>query len=196
MTNGVRGARPSDQVVAVREARAWELRCLGWTQARIADELQVTRPAITKMLQRVTSRATDNLEAEIKQERLAQLSILQNIMGEAMEAWENSKKGEKRISKSIRKHNASPVPPGDMETPKDTGEIVISKQDLAESYGDPQYLAAAMKALSDIRRLLNMEISHARVDWRQFVPDGYSPDKMAEYFAGQIVIDATIVEDE
>jgi predicted transcriptional regulator len=85
-----------------READAWDLRCKGWTEQRIADKLGVTRMAVSKILKRVSTRRYKELAAAVEEQKVVQTEQLDHILGEALDAWERSKESaEKTRTKSL-----------------------------------------------------------------------------------------------
>lgn len=185
------GNRPADQVVEARETEAWRLRCLGWTQAKIGKKLGVTNAAVSLMLKRIVNKAVLDMEYEVKKEMLTQATQLRHIVSESLDAWENSKIGTKRISKTITGINKPNSKDNSLEA-----ENIITKQDLLENGGNPQFLRTAMEAMGDIRTLFHMDVTQVKlVDWEQYVPDGYDSDAIADRFA-ELMIEGSTVNEE
>ncbi len=66
-------------VIETRERRVWELRMQFKTHQQIADELKLTRPAVTQILKRINARHRARHEAEVdafKSEHVEQLSAI------------------------------------------------------------------------------------------------------------------------
>jgi len=185
------GSRPDAQIVALREEQAWHYRTQGWTQERIAEKLGVGQSAVSRMLRRIVERVVFDMEIEVKEELLAQLAELRFIVGESMEAWEKSKAGSKRVSRATQKQQG-PALAG--KSPADLGEIVTTRQDLVDTYGNTQFLNLAMKAMGDIRTLLQMEVKQVSISWQQFVPEGYNADLVIDEFA-RLMVSAAAEDD-
>lgn len=178
---GPTGARPIEELTTTRELQIWNYRCKGWTQNRIAEHLNISQPAVSLALKRITERAVSELDEAVQQETLIQLGILRNIVMEAMDAWAESKKGRKTVGRSSTKTYGPK--PADGTNPIEFGELVNTSQGLIENYGDNSFLSTARGAMADIRKLLKMETTLIQIDWRTYVPEGYSPDGIVEAFA-------------
>src|SRR5262245_13034931 len=79
------------QTTRLRELRAWDMKLEGKADGDIAAELGVERSTVTKMLGRVQKRETERLRERSDAERMRAQERLQELYGEAMEAWERSK---------------------------------------------------------------------------------------------------------
>lgn len=116
------------EVSRQREQEVWDLRIKCWTQERIAAKLQISQPAVAKILKRLTERYSRNLNDDIERVKLEQISQLEHIASEAMQAWDDSKQ-----------------------------EIAVSKDFTRYFPGDPRYLTAAMEAKEDIRKIIGAD---------------------------------------
>src|SRR5262245_46118950 len=115
------------QTTRVREIRAWEMKLEGKSNEAIAKELGVDRSTVSKMLTRVQKRETARLRERLDAERMRTQERLQEIWGEAMEAWERSKQ-----AREVSRARTGP-----------RGKSVC--KEVASRDGDPRVLAMAMK---------------------------------------------------
>src|SRR3972149_847519 len=128
-----------------REARVWDLSSKMWTQERIAQELNLERSTISKMLKRLNERALKTVTDEVLAEKAQQVRQLKAVADEAMQAWERSKDSRKGV---VKKSSAG------TSFRKGGDEVTTTVQDQD---GDPRYLETAMKALADIRKILGLD---------------------------------------
>ena len=73
------------------ELHAWDLRCRGWTQARIADELGLTQQSVSRILARVNKRSLKELTRRVELLKAEQHARLDHLYSEAMAGWERTK---------------------------------------------------------------------------------------------------------
>src|SRR5262245_38987516 len=57
---------PNRELVCQRERNAWELRCLGWSQARIGEAIGLTQSGVFRLLRRVEERVLTALEEDVR----------------------------------------------------------------------------------------------------------------------------------
>ena len=137
---------PNTEQKKDREQQVWDLRTKGWTHARIADQIGAERSTVTKMLQRLSLRASKSLMAEVVEEKYAQIGTLRHVVEEALDGWERSKE----TAKVMTTRTAPKAPAGEA---KSSDAIVrVSDQD-----GDTRYLAEARGALADIRKIMGLD---------------------------------------
>lgn len=129
-----------------RRTDAWELRCQGWTQTRIAQQLGVTQATISRDLKWASQRALADLTAVVEQTKREQVHQLERIADEALQSWERSKANYKSVSKTVK---------GTRSDGEGTEESTTTK--VEERAGDVRYLNTAMGALSDIRKILGAD---------------------------------------
>lgn len=149
------------EVLRQRETQVWDLRQAGMTHERIALEMNMERSTITKMLSRLSNRANATIMSEMVSEKISQITRLNFIVDEAMQAWSRSKEA----SKTVRKQQSDPVK--EEETAEATafrrrgrsaGEsrtVVVSQ--VQDNDGDPRYLDTAMRAMADIRKVMGLD---------------------------------------
>lgn len=123
----------------LRDKEAWDLCILGWTHKRIAEKLLVERSTVTKILQRVSTKASQSLLKDSVAEKMRQVELLKFIVDECMQAWERSKAQAQKVSKKTSKE-------GEAITQTAEGQV-----------GDVRYLAQAQSAMSDIRKILGLD---------------------------------------
>lgn len=127
-----------------REVRAWELACRGKTHAAIAEELGVSRPAVSQILARVSARSLKQLNAKVEHQKALQTARLEHIYGEAMAAWEESKKPQKKS----RQRKASVLAAKGVAGVKEE-----TLNEAATSCGNFLFLQTALTALGDLRTM-------------------------------------------
>lgn len=130
-----------------RRNDAWELRCRGWSQMRIARELGVSQATVSRDLAWSAERSLSNLDALVEQTKREHVGQLERVIDEAMQGWESSKQTSRTVSKTVKRKGAS-----EEETEEET--ITTKVQERA---GDVRYLKTAMDAMTDIRRILGAD---------------------------------------
>src|SRR5436309_1140825 len=83
--------RPPKERSLNREKVAWELRVKGWSQDKIADALQVSQAAVSKMLAKSTKKYSDAYLLEIKHVKDVQVAQLEYVAHQAIVSWESSR---------------------------------------------------------------------------------------------------------
>jgi DNA-binding transcriptional MocR family regulator len=141
--------KPSREVSAEREARAWQLRVEGLTQRAIAKELGIGLATVNNALQRVAQRVQAGLNEERSREIATQLSRHEWIFAESVAGWKRSQ----QPAETTRTRISTSKTPGEQDKkPEVTKEMSSRGQS-----GDPRFLEQASKALSERRRLLGIE---------------------------------------
>jgi predicted transcriptional regulator len=129
----------SDQTTVSNELRAWDLRCSGMTQARVAQTLGVSQATVSRWLARVERRELRRMSRRVRRAKALQSETLEHVVDEALQAWERSKLPRKRA----RRSSTSGVLDG-------TGNpAAVDATDVEQRDGDPAYLDAAMAALRE-----------------------------------------------
>ncbi len=121
-----------------KEARAFQLRKMGWTQDRIAAEIGMTQQGVAKTLKRVTAKFYKDFMSDVKVIKEEQVAQLDQIADESMQAWYKSKVGGEpgdprflasfmKAKEEIRKIVGADLPPNpeEDEEPIDTIRIKI-----------------------------------------------------------------------
>ena len=171
------------EVAVERERRAWELRQKFWTHERIAAELGVDRSTVTKMLARISDRFWSSISGQIAAMKGDQVSQLMVIADEAMQAWESSKRPAKNAKKVTRKRGGSAgghtagagSAHGSYGRSSGASGGTDDEETLMQSNdqnADPRYLASAMDALGDIRKIMGLD---APSKVAPTTPDGQRP---------------------
>jgi DNA-binding transcriptional regulator GbsR (MarR family) len=151
-----RAERPN--LTPEQEAQILYLDAQFMTHAAIAEQLGVARSTVTRALQRLDTGVEDLQIRELAMlQRVKQIRKLEYIAQEAMEAWQRSKEPKRSMSKKTGKKTRPLVDP-------DTGEITDLTENtedtsttMSDQTGNPAYLAAAMKALADIRAIVGAD---------------------------------------
>lgn len=127
--------------IIVREEEVFRLRRHGWSQCRIAEELDIAQSTVARAMKRATKRFAQCFLKDIKQVKDEHVVQLEHVADEAMGAWEKSK--QNRMKKTTRRKGTG----GD-------GDVSIEGQN---QFGDPRFLAEFRKAKEDIRKVLGIE---------------------------------------
>lgn len=136
------------EISVQRETTAWDLRTRkGYTHAKIAEDLGLERSAVTKILRRVSSRASKEMLDEAVEEKITQIAQLHTIVEESMQAWERSKDAAKTMTQYLRAISIEGA----------NGEQKNTTLKVEEQAGDARYLETAMKAMAEIRKLLGID---------------------------------------
>jgi orotate phosphoribosyltransferase-like protein len=144
-----------------KERRAWDLRILGKTHQSIADELEVERSTVSKMLSRLSKRAKKELLDDVVNEKIAQITQLHYMIEELLKAWERSKESTKTVIKKQAQGMPENGKPDNKMIVIDASEISIK---MADSDGDPRYLDLAMKAMAEIRKIMGVDTTITNED--------------------------------
>lgn len=155
-------ANPPRHVTRAREERAWELRQQFWTEQRIADELGVAVSTVCEMLQRVERNIAERLAEHALPIKARQTAQLELVAAEAYAAWERSKlDGE---LERIITEEVSLVSEEDEDKVSVPGVKVKTTNERKGRDGDPAHLAAAMKAMADVRAIWGLDAPHKQ-EW-------------------------------
>lgn len=133
------------------ERKSWELRQRGWTHERIAQELELDRSAVTKILSRVSDRVLAEMKDRVEQQKIEQTATLDHIKAEALAEWERSREPHRHRSKRTTRRAGET--PG--EALVDTSEV--EDAGMEDRLGDVAYLAEARAALAEIRKIWGID---------------------------------------
>jgi predicted transcriptional regulator len=138
---GGKGGHEPQARIREREQLVVELATLGRTQEEIAHELDVSQPAVSKILRRVDDQWVRENVDRIAHHKAQQVRKLERLFREAMRAWDQSK-----AQRTRRRQRKTGTTDGDL------GETV-AEITVDDSYGDPRYLEAARRSLNDLARV-------------------------------------------
>ena len=177
--------REPKEIRLQREADVWNLRRKGWTQERIAAELNITQGAVSKALKRVSAQVRADLMADVELVQTEQIAQLQHVAEEAFEAWERSKDSSKSLSKTTK--------PGRIGR----GAHEETTMRVDDQYGDPRYLQTAMKALDDIRKITGANAPYElNLNWRAHAEkNGVNPGEVFEEMVQYLAASFTATDD-
>lgn len=135
-----------DRARADQEERAYKLRLQGRPVTEIAAEMGVSDRQVRTYLRRTEDRMkADLLERDGEAGVLKQFAVLNHVLDEALQAWEQSK--EPSVKRSVsRKKDAEGK----------TLETRVSET-VEEQVGNPAYLDAVLKASREMRDLLGLD---------------------------------------
>jgi hypothetical protein len=130
-----------------REAQAWELHKLGYSQTEIAKQLTDADPkhpigqqAVSKALRRVQETLVSDLTDKVDRYKVSQLGRLEGIYLQAMSSYRSSKGVKKKAKRSAAK-----------------GRLSVTQESTTNEPGDPRWLEKAMDALRDQRKILGID---------------------------------------
>ena len=136
--------------IRARERRAMELAVLGSTQHEIAAELQISQPAVSKLLARADERALADLSSRVERQKVRQTQRLERVFAESMRAWERSK------ADTTRRRQRQSARDG-RGTNTGAGNHTVAEVVVETKHGDPRYLETARKAMSDLRSIWGLD---------------------------------------
>lgn len=145
----IEGRRASRKKTAEREYAISELDAKGFNQGEIAATLGLSRATVNKILGKIARRANKAMVDRAIEEKQIQLNRLQYVYTEAMQAWEKSKGKFHSVKQKTVKESIGNVP-----------GIVTKEETMSsaeERDGNPAFLATAMQAMADIRKLLGLD---------------------------------------
>lgn len=125
MANDKNGTK--DQIIQ-KEEKAFRLREKGWSQLKIAEQLNMTQQGVSKALKRITKRFSQRFLQNVSHAKYEQVAQLEHIAHEAMIAWYNSK-----------------------------NSIKPKRGRACHQFGDPRFLMVFRKAKEDIRNILGTD---------------------------------------
>ena len=148
-SRGGKGGWEPPARIRARERRAMELAVLGWTQHEIATELQISQPAVSKLLARADERALADLSSRVERQKVRQSQRLERVFAESMRAWERSKEDTtKRRQRQTARDGGTNAGAGNQSV----AEVVVETK-----HGDPRYLETARKAMGDLRSIWGLD---------------------------------------
>lgn len=145
-----------DQIHA-REELVWKLRTSDFmTQQQIGTEVGVSQAAVSQILKRAAEKHRIQLATAVVTVQTEQLRMLSAIASEAWQAWRRSVARKKTSVQRRTYEDQTPMP----AKPSKAMVRYIGKRYVetiaktnAEEDGNPHYLAIAIRALEDIRKI-------------------------------------------
>jgi hypothetical protein len=127
------------------ETKAWRLSQRCWTQSRIAEELGVSQRTVSAMLDRVHRRVLAELNKQVELQKVVLTQQLFQIIDEAYQAWERSKKPKRKASK-VTGRGGKPDSPD------------VRLEEATDRDGDNTFLGTIMQAQDRICRLWGLDV--------------------------------------
>lgn len=190
-------ARVSREVTRQIESDSWELRLQGLSHQQIADRIGRDRSTVSKALKRVEKRVLREMQADVALVKARQTAMLEHIAGQALQAWEESKKTKRFVKRATERERIEAPNAANGQTPDDQKKTSglekvkeHEEQRVEVQTGEVAYLDRAMTALGDIRKIWGIDepqgiaavIATGEVDKkRQTKPDD-SPTFAAQVF--------------
>ena len=116
----------------------------GWSQRQIAAELEISQPAVSKILHRVEDRVSQDVPAAVERQKVRQTLRLEHLYTESVRAWEQSK------ADTTRRRQRKTTGPDQAGTT--VAELVTDHQ-----HGDPRFLEQSRRVLADLRALWGLD---------------------------------------
>lgn len=138
--------------------------CAGRTQQAVGDDFGLSRQRIHVIVRQVEAWLTPQMVEHVREIKARHTTSLEHVFREAMGAWEKSKADRLKFRRGT--------------TPN--GEIDETTRE--QSCGDPRFLDAAMKALTDIRRMWGANEPLARDDSTGPRAAGMEPEEAARAY--------------
>lgn len=148
------GQSASKTLVSAREDFVWKLRCMGYTERRIADEFSkpenahlhkpnkptITQQAISKIIRRVEARVLARMDSDVERMKKRQTAILERNIEDLRDAFEKSTK-----SQTFQKQKTANGGAGKSFQQQEIGQKTL--------IGDHSILRELRETLSDIRKI-------------------------------------------
>lgn len=160
-----------------RHIRAWHLKAQGLLNREIGERLAGPgkKPLHERTVAKILLEAEQRFDRatlipDIQSVKARQISQLEYVIAEALDAWRKSK----QPGRSVTQHVASRVVPGQEPGAPVKGKLAVAENTSThanEREGNPKYLEAAMGAMDRIRRMTGAD---APVDVRWGMTSMYS----------------------
>jgi len=128
--------------IQAREERVWASSLVFKTHSQIAAEEHVSRPMISKILDRLVVRARAKLAQEVGETLVRQLAQVRKTIAEMWASWERSKQPKARVK---RKKSV-------------TGESAGEEQTSETQAGNVAFLRLALEAMEHEMKLLGQAV--------------------------------------
>jgi hypothetical protein len=122
-----------------REEKCWALRVQGYSHRAIAERVGLTHRAVAHALERAEDRLLARLERRIQYTKARQSAQLEQLLYEAMTAWEASKAPRRRVRR------------------RETAEGVETVTEVTAGVGDARFLTVALEILRSERQLWGLD---------------------------------------
>ena len=126
----------------------------GWTQARIAEEIGLSRTQITYDLRAIQKQWIKNTTFALDEYKGKELAKIDHVEAEAWLAWEKSKEQFKQqhiVAKGIKKII------DDDGNQKDQAVTVDKSTQIEDQYGNPRYLDLVMTCIERRCKMLGID---------------------------------------
>ena len=140
---GKGGSEPRSRI-RLREIRVMDQILDGRTQHQIAESLDISQPAVSKIVRRMEERLLADVALKVDRQRARHTLRLEHLYAESMRAWRESQQDAMR-----RRQRKSE---GAGATGSTFAELVSENR-----HGDPRYLDEARKALTDLRKVWGVD---------------------------------------
>ena len=138
--------------------------CAGRTQQAVGDAFGLSRQRIHVIVRQVEAWLAPQLVERVRELKARHTTSLEHVFRESMAAWEKSK------ADRLKFRNGT------------TANGEINETTREQTCGDPRFLDAAMKALTDIRKMWGANEAPARETYTEPRVAGLSPGEAAKVF--------------
>ena len=153
---GKNGAEPRTRI-RLREVQVQDRICRGETQHDIAAALDISQPAVSKILKRVEERLLHDATWRVERQRARQSARLEFLYRQAIRAWEGSQEESLRRRQRKTGHGSG-------------SEATVAEVISEARHGDPRFLEEARRVLEDLRKI-----------WAIDAPDRLTVDTRSPY---------------
>ncbi len=144
---GKGGSEPRARI-RLREIRVMEQILEGRTQHQIAESLDISQPAVSKIVRRMEERLLADVAFKVERQRASHTFRLEHLYAEAMRAWGQSKQDATR--RRQRKSEGAGAKAG-------AGGGTFAELVSENRHGDPRFLDEARKTLVDLRKVWGVD---------------------------------------
>lgn len=155
---------PTETQPSPRDITIYEAVCAGRSQVDVGKEHKLSRQRVCQIVQAVETWLVPQMVERVRELKTRHTTSLEHVFREAMGAWEKSKGDRLKFRRGS------------------TANGEIDETTREQSCGDPRFLDAAMKALTDIRKMWGANEPLARDDNVMPRVAGMSPDEAARTF--------------
>jgi predicted DNA-binding protein (UPF0251 family) len=148
-------------IITARREEVWRLRTVeDLSQYQIAERLDISQTTVFKDLRAVSKVVQERLADVAVTETTVQIEQLQHIISESLKSWRTSlqptrSKRVRVVTKVLEDAEGTPI----LDENGNVRTYIESKDETmttSRSHGNANYLMAAMKAMSDMRKILGI----------------------------------------
>lgn len=149
-SRGGRGGYEPRTRIAEREARAVDLANRGVPQREIAKALEISQPAVSKILARIHARLVHSTHAALLQRKAEQDGQLRFLYAQHIAGWDRSCADRSRRRQRRTEQDTGGTGAGGRAT-------TVSEVAVEPASGNAEFLEGARRVLGDLRRLWGID---------------------------------------